>query len=141
VNEYAPELDTTQCLSCPTNSVTPSRSDELTDCQCVPGYTGNNGGPCAACAQGSFKPTTGSNGCTNCAANFYGTTEAAVDEASCAACPEHSLSVAGSHNVTLCYCVSGYRQAGDYASCIKCSSGYYDSATERFECSKCAGGL
>jgi hypothetical protein len=72
---------------CPTNSVAPSGSNEITDCQCVPGYTGPNGGPCVACVQGTFKPTTGPEACTN-SANYYGTAEAVVVEASCAACPE-----------------------------------------------------
>ena len=37
----------------------------LSDCVCMPGYTGPDGGPCQACVADKFKATSGSSGCTD----------------------------------------------------------------------------
>ncbi len=57
------------------------------DCECDAGYTGPDGGDCAACPYGTFKPLAGAQACTLCAADTYGTASAAVDAGVCAACP------------------------------------------------------
>ena len=57
------------------------------------------------------------------------------------ACPSHSYSVEGSARIDQCYCNPGYRQTPSHDACSECNPGYYDSITDRYECSKCAGGL
>lgn len=41
-------------------------ADEVHDCLCNAGYSGPNGGPCTACAEGTFKHTFGSTECSSC---------------------------------------------------------------------------
>ncbi|NBX18659.1 MAG: hypothetical protein EBR09_14995 [Proteobacteria bacterium] len=129
------------CQSCPANSLSATGSDAATDCVCSAGFSGPDGGTCNACAAGSFKNVTGSMACTFCAVNMYSTTVAAVSAASCVACPGNSTSVAGSGSLDLCYCNAGYRQTPTHDSCIVCTPGHYDNITNRYECSKCGGGL
>ena len=59
------------CQSCPTNSQSTLGSDVATDCVCVVGFSGPDGGACTACAAGKYKPAAGSAGCTDCLANSY----------------------------------------------------------------------
>ena len=57
------------------------------DCTCSTGTTGPNGGPCIACAAGTYKDVAGS--------------------AECTACPLNSVSVEGSGNKGDCKCNAG----------------------------------
>jgi hypothetical protein len=41
-------------------------ADEVHGCLCNAGYSGPNGGPCTACAEGTFKHTFGSTECSSC---------------------------------------------------------------------------
>lgn len=72
--------------SCPDNAESPSGSDELTDCVCVPGSAGSPGGACALCEAGTYCP----------------------DGASVVPCPGPTASPVGSAVVADCYCVGGY---------------------------------
>ena len=47
------------CQSCPTNSQSTTGSDAPTDCVCVAGFSGADGGTCTACAAGTYKNTIG----------------------------------------------------------------------------------
>ena len=59
------------------------------DCKCLAGFTGtSDGAACTACEAGGYKATAGTG--------------------SCAVCPSHSNSSAGSNEVTDCNCVAGY---------------------------------
>jgi len=91
-NTYTSVPDSANCSVCPENSVSPNRSTAASSCQCSPGYTGPNGGVCSACAVGTHKQTNRSITFTFCEVNYYGTTEAAVNVASCVVCPENSIS-------------------------------------------------
>jgi hypothetical protein len=126
------------CAPCPANLQSPIAS---TICVCVLGHTGADGGTCLACAAGSYKATAGSHACTFCGVGFYSNTTASVSAAKCVACPSHSYSVEGSTRIDQCYCNPGYRQTSSHDACIQCDPGYYDSLTDRYECSTCAGGL
>ena len=129
------------CEECPSSSQSPVGSNRSTQCQCNAGFTGADGKACSACAAGSYKATAGSLACTFCGEDLYSTSVAAVSAAACAACPQHSYSVAGSGAIDQCHCTPGYKQTPSHDACMQCDPGYFDSAINRFECSKCAGGL
>ena len=59
------------CMACPADTQAETGSDAATDCVCVAGYTGPDGGTCTACVAGKYKTDPGSAGCTDCLANSY----------------------------------------------------------------------
>ena len=59
------------CLACPASSLSPSGSGVSTNCVCIAGFSGPDGGACTACAAGKYKPAAGSAPCTDCLANSY----------------------------------------------------------------------
>jgi hypothetical protein len=135
----ATTLDT--CQACPENSQSVAGSPAIASCKCNAGFSGPDGGTCLACEAGSYKATAGSLACTFCEVGFYSTAEAAVSVATCVACPSDSYSVEGSARIDQCYCNPGYRQTPSHDACIQCDPGYYDSITDQYEYSTCAGGL
>jgi len=55
---------------CPTNASSGARSFFRSDCFCVPGYFGTQGGLCAPCPSGQYKPNDGNGVCAlTCPAN------------------------------------------------------------------------
>jgi len=61
-------------------------------------HTGSNGGECAECIGGKYKPTSGPSACTDCPSGTYATVAlAAASSSLCAACPSNSESPAGLH--------------------------------------------
>jgi hypothetical protein len=114
------------CSVCPANSFSPEGSSALSNCTCNSGYTGSNGGPCTACATGSYKPTVGSVACTPCEVNTYSTT---VTAAGCAACPTGKFNnVTGS---SACFdlptptCQAGQIWNASIFACVACGVGTY----------------
>jgi len=95
------------CLYCPPNSHSTNGSTAATACQCNPGYTGADGGPCSACVAGSFKPLAGA--------------------AACEACPGNSTSAAGSALASDCKCAPGFSGA-DGQTCTICAADTYRAA-------------
>jgi hypothetical protein len=139
--KYKDTTGSEECKDCPAYSSSQPGSNALADCQCEACYSGPDGGACLACAAGSYKATAGSAACTFCGVGFYSNATAAVSAESCVACPSDSYSVAGSARIDQCYCNPGYRQTISHDACSLCDPGYYDNITDRYECSKCAGGL
>ena len=76
---------------------------------CLAGYTGPAGGPCVACANGTYAAT----------AKAWPYAEWA-ESGSCAACPSHSSSAAGSDELADCACDAGYTGPNGEA-CTACS--------------------
>ena len=76
---------------CPANSSSPALSSWWFDCRCDPGSTGQDGGPCAPCAQGSYKNATGNATCDQCPQGFD--------------CPQGAVHPLGCRAGT--YCVAG----------------------------------
>ena len=71
VNTYAYTFLTgPSCLSCPSSSTSTIRSINRTNCTCNAGYSGPDGGACAACNPGQFKPLNGSGACEDCNAGL-----------------------------------------------------------------------
>jgi hypothetical protein len=100
------------CSSCALGKTSLPGSTAESNCRdiikCNTGYTGPDDGICTTCASGSYKPTVGSQSCTLCDANTYGTVVAVISVMSCVACPGNSTSVAGSSQNTSCQCNRGY---------------------------------
>ena len=58
------------CRACPPNSRSPNGSVSITECECDAGYTGENGGLCTKCPDGTYKLESGSHAC-KCNADSY----------------------------------------------------------------------
>ena len=148
--------DRTQCLACPSDSNSPSLSDEITDCRCNVGYTGPDGGPCAACIAGKYKTQTGSATCTLCNAGQYsnqvgasssgtcvncptGTYSNAVRAWPCSSCASDSNSPSASDDFSDCLCNVGYT-GPDGGPCTACVPGKYKTVTGAAACQDCPVG-
>ena len=70
VRTYAPP-NASFCRACPIHTTSQNSSDEVIDCKCNEGYTGPDGGLCAACPFDKYKNTTGSTPCIPCAAGKF----------------------------------------------------------------------
>ena len=106
------------CTICPEHSSSEQGSINATNCTCNRGYTGPNGGLCAACDAGKYKPDPGDASCQDCSAGYYGPVAARylsclscgagtyshVAASACTGCPANSDSPANSINLTNCTC-------------------------------------
>jgi len=156
----------TTCILCLSNSNSPSGSIALSSCTCNIGYTGPNGGTCAACAAGKYKTTSGSVACTDCAAGSYAALPGSI---ACTLCPSLRTSPVGSSADTQCTCISGYFQpsnapttctalascdpgycskidtAGSWSTCDYCPLGKYKTTTTTelcaISCISCPAGM
>ena len=84
-------------------------------------YTGSNGGECAECIGGKYKPTSGPSACTDCPSGTYATVAlAAASSSLCAACPSNSESPAGLHAYMfdLYACMSGVCAYLSHVLCV-----------------------
>ena len=75
------------CTACPSNSISPSKSDAIQDCVCNIGYTGSNGGTCTACPDNTYKESVGSELCTSCPASTVTDAEGSDSASDCVARP------------------------------------------------------
>lgn len=108
------------CVVCPGNSTSPLKSTAATACTCNAGYTGANGGPCSACAAGSYKTATGSAACTSCPA---------VSGANCASCATSNWCACTGYTGDTCTaCVSSSVPASTSLDNCVCGPGRYDAS-------------
>ena len=126
---YKDAVGTGSCSSCPSGLVSAVASTSSADCliatldpnelgECGVGYTGPIGGPCNACAQGTFKDTVGSAACTECPANSL-TPLASRDATACQANPGFT----GPHGGPFTACPSGtYKGTAGSSPCTACPS-------------------
>jgi len=147
VNTYQPltaQTSVSSCTACPsTFAVSPAGSSALASCQCAPGYFGPNGGTCTPCYAGRFKTDKGPHDCTLCLNGTYSTASAATSVSTCLTCHDNTVSFAGSSARTDCHCVAGYftKDLGtQFASCLPCPGGTYNSILNSDACSKCTSG-
>jgi hypothetical protein len=115
-NSYSTVVGATMastCTNCPSGSVSMVGSIASVDCLCNIGFTGANGGPCAACVPGKYKAVTGTVACTDCGAGKYLTSTGATVAISCVECS------VGKYSIT----------AGAFLSstCIECGAGKYST--------------
>ena len=128
---------------CTGNTTSLAQSKVSTDCVCKPGHFGSNGGPCAACASGTYKPQKGLGSCTNCAVNTFSELPSQTDVSTCQKCPIDSSTEdrLGQSSVDDCVCNQGHYEGPDDANavwtCDECLMGTYKNAPGNFDCSKC----
>jgi DNA-binding beta-propeller fold protein YncE len=119
--KYSNATVATECLACPLHSVSGQGSSYISNCTCIEGYSGPDGGECDACAAGTYKDVNGSDLCTLCAPGTYFAGAAATG---CLACPLHSFSGPGSSNISNCICNKGYSGPDENGDpCSEFSSG------------------
>ena len=121
-------------------------------CKCNAGYSGPIGGPCTACAAGTFKSTNGSQPCLQCAAGKVSPCAASdcqncsantfsppSRQAPCLSCPANSFSPMSSANATSCQCNNGFSGPNGEA-CEACARGTYKIEVGPAPCKACASG-
>eukprot|EP00961_Rhodomonas_salina_P023344 313609-Rhodomonas_salina.1 len=113
---YKDGTGTGPCTTCPAFSNSSAGSSQMTDCSCIPGYTGPDGGACAQCSAGTYKTGTGSQACDQC--------------------PAFSSSFAGSFKLTDCSCILGYNGT-DGDACTACPEGSFKNSTGPGLCLTC----
>jgi len=130
-----------QCDACPPHATALVASAFITDCKCDPGYTGNDGDTCYACAVGKFKPENGSRDCYDCPLDTYLPYTAASFEIECVECAANSITLqVGSDTVDDCKCDVGFTSlvAGmDGEGCTACAQGKYKNTTGHHTCALC----
>jgi hypothetical protein len=123
-----------ECVPCPAHaSHNETLRANVTACLCDPGYTGPDGGPCVACAAGTFKAEPGAAACEGCGVNEYSYAAAAV----CVACNANSTSLPRSPGVDHCLCDSGFYPLDDL--CSMCHAGRFKNTTKNEPCKPCTG--
>jgi hypothetical protein len=131
---FADVYNTSACVPCPEHaSHNETRRANITACLCDPGYTGPDGGPCVACAAGTFKAQPGAAACEDCGVNEYSYTAAAV----CVACHANSSSVPRSPGVDHCLCDPGFYPSEGL--CSMCHAGRFKNTTANEPCRSCTG--
>ena len=110
--------------SCPAHSTSAFRSDNITDCICLPGYYENNSDSHAA------------HTCVQCEANSY------CVNGQMYSCPANAVSLPTSDAVTSCKCARGYvgniTQVND--TCTACEAGTYKAVEGASSCVPCLAG-
>jgi hypothetical protein len=131
---FADVHNTSECVPCPAYaSHNETRRANVTACLCDPGYTGPDGGPCVACAAGTFKAQPGAAACEDCGVNEYSYTAAAV----CVACHGNSSSLPRSPGVDHCLCDPGFYPSEGL--CSMCHAGRFKNTTANEPCQSCTG--
>ena len=113
---YKSRTGHSNCLACPTDSVSPVASTTSTACVCNAGWHGANGAICVACVAGTYKSHTG--------------------HSNCLACPKDSVSPVASTTITACVCNAGWHGANG-AICVACVAGTYKSQPGNSACVSC----
>jgi hypothetical protein len=131
---YADLHNMSQCTQCPAHSShNTTQRTSVTQCICDAGYTGPDGGPCVACAAGTFKAEPGTAACKSCGANEYSSTASAA----CVVCHANASSPPASPGIEHCLCDPGfYPSAG---TCHMCHEGRFKNTTANTPCEPCAG--
>ena len=144
-NTFKSYIGNYSCLECPSFSVSnagSTGSNEVTDCKCDQGYTGNDGTECSACVEHTYKDSIGDATCTQCPANTktlnttskdvaeclcaegytkvadtcnqcgVGTYKDVIGNQACTLCPSNSTSPVGSTSVAACLCEAGFEKDG-----------------------------
>jgi hypothetical protein len=127
------------CTTCSESSHSPAGSNNVTECTCNMGYTGNDGGPCSACVAGTYKPIAGSQPCLLCATGKFSTLQAQIFASNCTDCPASSDALSGSNDITDCLCNAGFTGENGGA-CTGCVAGTYKEESGPEACMLCAPG-
>jgi hypothetical protein len=112
-------------------------NDELKDCRCAAGYTGENGDFCFECSAGKYKIIAGSTPCSLCPVDMYSFETKAKSGSTCKTCPANTNAPSGSGNSAFCTCNAGYTGGGDTTACNACVAGTFKVDTGPAECDLC----
>jgi len=140
--KYSPNYTKTnnyECQKCPQNSSSFIASSELTECFCVSGTTGPNGGSCEECIPGKYKILIGNTTCVSCPAGKYSSVRGANRESECEECPEKSSSNNSSTMKSDCKCETG-TTGPDGEPCVTCEAGKYKDKIGNSSCIDCIAG-
>ena len=135
--EYQSLHGQAECLQCPSNSFSPARSSEASQCTCKQGFKAT-GVSCEAysCSPGSYYGEPGQPVCINCTAGTYSGGSGQVSSDTCVQCPFGSSSNAAAATIRDCFCNSGW--TGVYGGlCRICESGTYKSSAGSNLCTQC----
>jgi len=139
------------CITCPDHSSSSAGSGTKTNCICLAGYTGANGGTCTACSVGKFKLLTGASDCRACNAGYSSAIVAAtsdecqpclaasyasLDQSQCLDCPTFATSPEASATSKSCRCLAGYTGANG-TTCTACETGFYKAVQGTDLCQEC----
>jgi len=112
-NTYKADIRAAVCSDCPANFRAAIGSKSRLACICRAGYIGPVGGPCVACAEGTYQPQEGAQ--------------------SCLACAEHTISLPASLS---CQCDAGW--AGpDNGPCTTCPINTFAGVPGSSSCQTC----
>ena len=136
--QYKDFIGDSTCQQCATFSNSKPASVVVEDCVCNEGYSGPDGGVCASCEAGTFKPTNGSHPCSLCGMGKYSSATAALEESQCTLCPTNTTSVPGSTSLSNCSCNAGFTGPG--GRCSACEPGTFKPISGSAVCVNCAGG-
>eukprot|EP00960_Hanusia_phi_P077464 768697-Hanusia_phi.AAC.3 len=93
-------VSSTQCLDCPTNSMSQAGSPSKSSCICYAGYFGPD---CIQCPAGTYRNDVTASTCTPCPAGTFSTVVGAVSASVCVPCGEGTVaSVSGSSTCKQC---------------------------------------
>jgi hypothetical protein len=126
----------TLCAACAVNSSASAASSAAANCTCDLGFSGPDGGPCAACGAGAYKNWTGEGSCLLCARGFFSGATAATSPDTCVACHAHSTQLvpAPYTSASECECLAGYEPV--QGTCVTCADGTWKGAGD-YNCAPC----
>ncbi len=158
------EVAQSECKGCPDNSALDpskdgSRQNNVSDCECRPGFFNNDSTSqnqsCTVCGRGTYTETYGSQTCTNCGIGKFNNATAQNNRTACQQCDLTKFSAAGSvsctpcpsnatarhqrPNITDCQCNSGYN-GSDGGNCTACAPGTYKDELGAMPCTLCSAG-
>jgi hypothetical protein len=168
INSFASIDGSSGCLPCPTYTETSGISGstrcscsmgyaisiEDTCLPCIPGFFQlEKGGPCRACAAGTYTPDYGSSGPFACLLCDLGMFASAAGLSSCNSCPVNSEALTRGSKSCTCIpgtgmesgycvpCVAGYYQPASLPNCLACLPGFFSNQTQSSTCLQCAQGM
>lgn len=121
------------CKACPANTFALPGSTDITNCSCIPGYTGPDGRACTSYLVGKYKKVSGSAECLLCEEGTYVNITAAT---SCVSCPRAASAAPGASEISNCTCIPGY-EGPDGQPCSNCGPGTYKDINGSSPCLNC----
>jgi hypothetical protein len=116
--KYKSIVNNSECLPCNNGTSSVAGSIDASNCTCLAGFEGSNGGPCTQCLIGFYKSTAGAGSCT--------------------ACPANSITLAtGTQAVAQCLCKEGFFLNASSGQCAPCPEGTYKNVTGGQACTAC----
>ena len=119
VGTYMSGTGATACFDCPAKSISPAASSAITDCLCLPGFTGPAGQACNACSAGFYKVEHG--------------------ETPCVSCPWNAESSVATSSVQQCLCSPGHTGMDEKNGnvCVPCAENTYKDSAGNTPCTSC----